>query len=182
MKDLTPVGTVGLGLMGRSITACILAAGHPVIALESDYEKRKGAYESLTKLLDQLYSEQLTQEHPEAIMERLKITDDINDLNGAEIVIEAITENIAAKKELFCNLEKVLSQDAIIGSNTSAIPVSFLQEGLSRPERLLGIHWAEPAHITRFMEIICGNKTDIMFAEKIYNLAANWGKEPSLIK
>ena len=75
-----------------------------------------------------------------------------------------------------------MSPTAIISSNTSAIPVTILQNGLKNPERLLGIHWAEPAHITRFMEIICGKQSDIAYAYKVMALAETWGKEPSLLK
>jgi 3-hydroxybutyryl-CoA dehydrogenase len=98
------------------------------------------------------------------------------------VVIEAIIENVAEKKLLYQQLETVLAPGAIIGSNTSAIPVTLLQKGLQHPERLLGIHWAEPAHITRFMEVICGDETDIKFAHEIIILAEEWGKEPSLLK
>jgi len=168
--------------MGGSIAACILAAGHPVTSLEVDSQKRAEALQRLRKLLEQLHTEKLIDERPEDILQRLKITADITDLTGHQVVIEAITENVEVKKKLFRDLENVLPANAIIGSNTSAIPVSILQDGLSHPERLLGIHWAEPAHITRFMEIICGKNTDIQYAEKIYTLAEGWGKEPSLIK
>jgi len=98
------------------------------------------------------------------------------------VIIESITENLDDKKEVFQQLEKVLSPTAIIGSNTSAIPVTILQSGLRHPERLLGIHWGEPAHILRFLEVICGDRSDIKYAEKIVTLAEEWGKEPSLVK
>lgn len=182
MNGLIPIGTVGLGLMGSSIAACILAAGHPVVSLESSADKREEAGARIRQLLEQLYQEQLTDERPESILQRFRITGDIHDLAGHDVVIEAITENITIKKELFQNLENVLSPQAIIGSNTSAIPVSLLQEGMTHPERLFGIHWAEPAHVTRFMEIICGKQTDLQHAQRIYTLAESWGKEPSLIK
>lgn len=182
MNKLNPIGTVGLGLMGNSITACILAAGHPVTSLELSTEKREEANQRIPHLLEQLYNEGLVKEDPQLIMKRLWITDNIKDLAGHEVVIETITENMKAKKELFQNLEEVLSETAIIGSNTSAIPVSLLQEGLIHPERLLGIHWAEPAHVTRFMEIICGKQTDPQIAQQMYTIAESWGKEPSLIK
>jgi|SRR5690606_34785662 len=182
MNKLIPIGTVGLGLMGSSIAASILAAGHPVTSLECDSQKREEAHQRVGKLLEQLYTEQLTREHPDTVLKRFRITDNINDLAGHDVVIEAITESVKIKKELFQNLESILSPQAIIGSNTSAIPVSILQEGLNHPERLLGIHWAEPAHVTRFMEIISGQQTDIQYAQRIYTLAESWGKEPSLIK
>src|SRR5690606_33689765 len=182
MNKLISIGTVGLGLMGSSIAACILAAGHPVVSLESSSDKRNEADTRIRQLLEQLYREQLIDEKPDNILRRFRITDNINDLSEHNVVIEAVTENMTIKKELFRNLESILPSQAIIGSNTSAIPVSLLQEGLNHPERLLGIHWAEPAHITRFMEIICGQQTDVRYAQRIYVLAESWGKEPSLIK
>jgi 3-hydroxybutyryl-CoA dehydrogenase len=112
----------------------------------------------------------------------LTITDDVALLKGHEVVIESITESVEEKKSVYRRLETVLSPTAIIGSNTSAIPVTVLQDGLQHPGRMLGIHWAEPAHITRFMEVICGDRSELPFAETIVALAESWGKEPSLLR
>jgi 3-hydroxybutyryl-CoA dehydrogenase len=112
----------------------------------------------------------------------MSITTEIGELAGHEIVIESITEDLEVKKALYSALEAVLTSTAIIGSNTSAIPVSVLQAGLRHPERLLGIHWAEPAHITRFMEVICGKDSNVEYARQIVRLAESWGKEPSLLR
>jgi 3-hydroxybutyryl-CoA dehydrogenase len=89
---------------------------------------------------------------------------------------------LTKRKASIKKLETVLSPTAIIGSNTSAIPVTVLQSGLQYPERVLGIHWAEPAHITRFMEVICGKDSQLEYAYKMVELAESWGKEPSLLK
>jgi 3-hydroxybutyryl-CoA dehydrogenase len=89
---------------------------------------------------------------------------------------------LPAKKHVINNIEKVVSVPTLIGTNTSGIPVSLLQNGTRHPERIVGIHWAEPAHITRFMEIVCGNKTDESKAEAAMQLARSWGKEPSLLR
>ncbi|RYE16832.1 MAG: 3-hydroxyacyl-CoA dehydrogenase family protein, partial [Sphingobacteriaceae bacterium] len=67
-------------------------------------------------------------------------------------------------------------------SNTSAIPISILQNYVPHPHRFLGIHWAEPAFMTRFLEITCGEKTDLKLAEWAFNMAHQWGKEPTLLK
>jgi 3-hydroxybutyryl-CoA dehydrogenase len=79
-------------------------------------------------------------------------------------------------------VEDVVSPGTLIGTNTSAIPVTVLQTGTQHPERILGLHWAEPAHITRFMEIICGEHTLPEHAERAVALARGWGKEPTLVK
>ncbi|ULQ52103.1 3-hydroxyacyl-CoA dehydrogenase family protein [Flavihumibacter fluvii] len=182
MEQKQRIGTVGLGLMGSSIATCILAAGHPVTALTNQVATAGEARVRIRGYLQELKEEGLLQEDPAETINRLLITDNIELLRGHDIVIESIIESPEEKKKLYRQLETVLEPTAIIGSNTSAIPVSFLQDGLQYPQRLFGIHWAEPAHITRFMEVICGKQSDLQLAGKVIALAASWGKEPSLLK
>lgn len=182
MTDKIPIGTVGLGLMGSSIATCILAAGHQVTSLVKNIDEADKARQRILDYLVQLQTEGILKEDPENVIQRLTVTDNVSLLATHEVVIESITENTDEKKLVYQQLESVLSPTAIIGSNTSAIPVSVLQDELKYPERFLGIHWAEPAHITRFMEVICGNKTNIKYAQAIITLAERWGKEPSLLK
>jgi 3-hydroxybutyryl-CoA dehydrogenase len=176
------IGTVGLGLMGSSIATCILAAGHEVTSLVREESEAEPARKRILGYLRELHEEGMLKESPETVAGRIAITTNIADLVDHEVVIESITEDVEAKKAVYNALETVLSNTAIIGSNTSAIPVSVLQAGLWHPERLLGIHWAEPAHITRFMEVICGKDSDLKYAGRIVQLAESWGKEPSLLR
>lgn len=176
------IGTVGLGLMGSSIATCILAAGHEVTSLVKLESEAEPARNRVLGFLKELHDEGLLKESPETVAERITITTEAEHLAGHEVVIESITEDVEAKKAVYRALESVLSPTAIIGSNTSAIPVSVLQAGLQHPERLLGIHWAEPAHITRFMEVICGKDSNVKYAQEIVKLAESWGKEPSLLR
>jgi 3-hydroxybutyryl-CoA dehydrogenase len=182
MREKIRIGVVGLGLMGSSIVTCILAAGHEVTACTRNIEKAGEARKRILNFLVQLQEEGLLKEAPDTILKRLTVTDDYSSFAHHELVIESIVENIEEKKRLFQHLENILSPTAIIGTNTSAIPVTLLQNDLKHPERLLGIHWGEPAHILRFLEVICGEKTDIKYAEKIVMLAEEWGKEPSLVR
>jgi 3-hydroxybutyryl-CoA dehydrogenase len=182
MNEKIRIGVVGLGLMGSSIATCVLAAGHEVTSLTRHIEKGDEARKRILNFLKQLQEEGILKDDPSAVIQRLTITDDYSLFADHEVVIESIIENIDEKKQVYQQLEKVLSPTAIIGSNTSAIPVSILQSGLQHPERLLGIHWAEPAHILRFLEVICGKQSDIKYAEKMVTLAEEWGKEPSLVK
>ncbi|WP_229598805.1 3-hydroxyacyl-CoA dehydrogenase family protein [Runella limosa] len=176
------IGTVGLGLMGSSIATCILAAGHEVTSLVKDLSIVDEARQRILSFLEQLHQEGILNERPEEVVKRHTITDDVTKMAGHEVVIESIIENVDEKKSVYKKLETVLSPTAIIGSNTSAIPVTVLQSGLQYPERVLGIHWAEPAHITRFMEVICGKDSQLEYAYKMVELAESWGKEPSLLK
>jgi len=182
MSEKIQIGVVGLGLMGSSIATCILAAGHKVTSLTRHIEKESEVRKRIVNFLTQLQEEGILKEDPNTVLERLTITDDYSLFLNHEVVIESIIENVDDKKRVFQQLENVLSPNAIIGSNTSAIPVTILQSGLKHPERLLGIHWGEPAHILRFLEVICGEQSDIKYAEKIVALAEEWGKEPSLVR
>jgi len=182
MSEKIRIGIVGLGLMGSSIATCILAAGHEVTSFTRNIEKVGEVRRRILTFLNQLQEEGMLKEDPSTALERLTITNDFSLFTNHEVVIESIIENVDAKKRVFQQLETVLSPAAIIGSNTSAIPVTILQSGLKHPERLLGIHWGEPAHILRFLEVICGEQSDIKCAEKIVALAEEWGKEPSLVK
>jgi 3-hydroxybutyryl-CoA dehydrogenase len=175
-------GVVGLGLMGTSIAACLLARDQEVSAVESDIGKRRSARRRVLSLLREMRQEKLLRRDPKRVLEHFHVSSRYVELAQCDIVIESITESVAAKREVIKNIEEVVSDKALIGSNTSGIPVTELQRGARYPERILGIHWAEPAHITRFMEIICGEETDLTKAEAAMSLAADWGKEPSLLR
>ena len=86
------------------------------------------------------------------------------------------------KRQVFAKIDTAVSDDAILSSNTSAIPISDLQKFVSSPQRFFGLHWMQPAHTTRFLEIICGNQSDRDIADYLYKLAEKWDKEPVLVK
>lgn len=182
MEGIIHVGTVGLGLMGSSIATCLLAAGHPVTSVVKSMSEAVPARARILVNLEEMQEQGLLAVSPEEAISRLHITDALKDLAEMPVIIESVVEDPGEKMNIFRELEEHVKQDAVIGSNTSAIPVSILQSGMRHPERLLGIHWAEPAHITRFMEIICGDRTDIAYARRIQAMAMRWGKEPSVLQ
>ena len=173
------VGVVGLGLMGTSIATCLLAAGHPVVGVERDPSKRSRALRRVLGFLREMKAEKVLRADPSHVAARFSTSEDFTALAGCEVVIESIFENVEDKREVLKNIEAVVSGGTIIGINTSAIPITILQQGIVHPERVLGIHWGEPAQTLRFMEIICGDQTDEKFAERARKLAQGWDKEPS---
>jgi 3-hydroxybutyryl-CoA dehydrogenase len=175
-------GVIGLGLMGTSITAALLAAGHPVTSLSIDAKQRENAPAHIVELLRELKKEGMLSADAEQVIKRLRVTEDYKDFADCQIVIESIIEDLPAKRGAIRKTEEVVSAEALIGSNTSAIPVTLLQQGAIHPERILGIHWAEPAHVTRFMEIISGDESSLAFAERAVEFARGWGKEPTLVR
>ena len=177
-----PAAVVGLGLMGCSITTCLLIAGHKVIAVAPIEIDLLHAEKRIHDHLLRSQQEGLINEAPEYYFKNLTITENYSSLKNCKLVIECTIENIDIKKTVYQKIETVISKDAILTSNTSAIPISILQKHTQYPQRFFGLHWAEPSHTTRFLEIICGELSDVEKGEYLYELSHNWGKEPTLVR
>jgi 3-hydroxybutyryl-CoA dehydrogenase len=182
VPEKMPVGIVGLGLMGCSITACLLMAGHPVIAVAPVAADLQHAEQRVTAHLNRSAAEGLTTKTPAACLEQLIITEKYAQLATCVLVIECTLENLVIKKSVYEKIEAAIPEDALLTSNTSAIPISILQGQVQHPERFFGLHWAEPSHTTRFLEVICGDKSDISKGEYLYAISHYWGKEPTLVR
>ena len=182
IKQPVPAGVVGLGLMGTSIVTCLVAAGHRVVAIDKDAARRRNLKRRVSVLLRDMRREKLLSKDPVMVLKNLSTSDDFGALRDCGLVIESIFENLGEKRAVLRQIEDAVSPETLIGSNTSALPVTELQRGARHPERILGVHWGEPAHILRFMEVICGNETDHRNAEKVIGLANLWKKEPTLVR
>ncbi|MDN3657922.1 3-hydroxyacyl-CoA dehydrogenase family protein [Ferruginibacter paludis] len=177
-----PVGVVGLGLMGCSITTCLLMAGHPVVAVAPLPADLEHAAKRIQDHLTRSVEHGLVKQQPGYYLQQLIITEDYSLLKDCGVVIECTLESEIIKQSVYNKIEAVIGSDAILTSNTSAIPISILQKLTLHPERFFGLHWAEPSHTTRFLEIICGELSDPVKAEFLYNLSHQWGKEPTLVR
>jgi 3-hydroxyacyl-CoA dehydrogenase len=182
MREAGAVAVIGMGLMGRSITACLLGAGHQVTGVTDDMAASAGAGEKIAGMLEEMRGEGLLHGDAAPAMQRFRLTADLHDIADSEIVFESVTEDLNLKRELLRRAEEIVGADCILASNTSALPVSLLQEGALHPERILGVHWDEPAHVTRFLEIIPGEKTSPQCLARVTELAPGWGKEPSTLR
>jgi 3-hydroxyacyl-CoA dehydrogenase len=181
MRLSPPAGVVGMGLMGTSIAACLLSSGHSVVCVGRDPAHLRDAKKRLLQLLRDGADKALIRADAEKLMSHVTICREFSALSEAEIVVESTVEDLAVKRQVIASIEKAVGKNTLIGSNTSALPVTELQRNAAHPERILGLHWAEPAHITRFMEVICGKQTSPANARRAMRLARQWGKEPSLL-
>ena len=175
-------GVVGMGLMGTSISACLLGAGHRLVCVETDPAKLLTARKRLLALLREAQAKGLRPGAASTLIQRATFSSEFSGLKDAEIVVESTVEDLLIKRQVIAKIETAVSAKALIGSNTSAIPVTDLQRDAKYPARVLGLHWAEPAHVTRFMEIICGKDTSQANAQRAVRLARMWNKEPSLLR
>lgn len=177
-----PVGVVGLGLMGCSITTCLLIAGHPVVAVAPISSDLLHADRRIREHLTKSQENGLVVNDPEYYLKNLLITEDYLSLGNSHLVIECTIENKEIKASVYQKIEEVISPEALLTSNTSAIPISTLQQLTKHPKRFFGLHWAEPSHTTRFLEIICGEHSDVARGEYLYRLSHFWNKEPILVR
>jgi 3-hydroxybutyryl-CoA dehydrogenase len=177
-----PVGVVGLGLMGCSIATCFLLAGHPVVAVAPIQTDLDHAEDRIREHLAKAFQNKLAPEPAGFYFQYLTITESYAALKPCKLVVECTIENIGIKESVYKKIEEHLDPQALLTSNTSAIPISTLQKLTAHPARFLGLHWTEPAHTTRFLEIICGDDTDIANGEHLYELSHKWGKEPILVR
>lgn len=168
--------------MGCSITACLLMAGHPVTAVAPVPADLDHAGRRIREHLERSMEEGLTGAPAEQHLRRLTITEDYGKLRHCRIVIECTLEDLNIKESVYRKIEEVIASDALLTSNTSAIPISLLQARTKFPGRFFGLHWAEPSHTTRFLEIICGEDSEVTLGEYLYQVAQGWGKEPTLVR
>ena len=179
---LETVGVAGLGLLGRGIATCLLASGFRVIGYTKP-ETREAARKHVTSAIDDLVQHgaapaSLRDEWPKRFVEAQSAAE----LAPCDFVIESIFEDLNAKVALFDELERIVRPDVPIASNTSALPITALQRGRAHPERFIGTHWAEPCHVTRFLEVIRGEQTNDATADAAMELARRAGKEPCLVR
>ncbi len=177
------VGVVGLGLLGRGIAACFLGHGYEVVAVDKNEQSHEIARKEIALMMGEMVKfagmDAAIQENWTA---RYFAVADFTALGGCVFVVESVTEDVAVKLAAFDGIEAHVSPETIIASNSSAIPITKLQSGRKYPERFLAMHWAEPAHATRFMEIIRGEKTSDATVETTLVLARQLGKDPSLCR
>ncbi len=175
------IAVIGLGLLGRGIAGCFLAHGFSVVAVDRNAEQQTEARKQLAIMMDELVERA---GFPAALREewtkRYTGVADFAAVKGCAFVVESVTEDIATKEAVFDELESLLGPEIVIATNTSAIPISQLQSRRKVPSRFVGMHWAEPAHATRFMELIRGEKTSDATLQTASAMARRLGKEPCI--
>ena len=175
----TPVLVVGAGIMGAGIVQVAALAGHPVKL----FDMREGAAaQALDKLVATLKSlvdkGRLDAELARAALGRIAPIDSLAQARDAGLVVEAIVENLEAKRALFRELEGVVAAGAVLATNTSSISVTAIANGLRHPGRLVGMHFFNPVPLMKLVEVVHGLQTDAAVAEAIFELSQAWGKVP----
>jgi 3-hydroxyacyl-CoA dehydrogenase/enoyl-CoA hydratase/3-hydroxybutyryl-CoA epimerase len=158
--ELNKVAVIGAGLMGAGIAYEQARAGIETILVDISMENAEKGKEYARKIVDKRVKRgKMTQEKGDALLARIKPTDKYDDFKGADLVVEAVFENPELKAKITKMAEEQLSDTAVMGSNTSTLPITGLAEASSRPENFIGIHFFSPVERMGLVEIIMGEKT-----------------------
>jgi 3-hydroxyacyl-CoA dehydrogenase len=154
-KDISRVAVIGMGTMGSGIAQAFAAAGKSVIALDTEPQRIEKGVAAIKSSLDRKVSRgALTREQAQAALNRVTAARDLHDAGGADLIVEAVFEDLEVKRSLLRRIEAVCRPDAVIASNTSTIDLDVLAANLETPGRLLGLHFFNPAHSMPLVEVV----------------------------
>ncbi|MGG7471396.1 3-hydroxyacyl-CoA dehydrogenase NAD-binding domain-containing protein [Chryseobacterium arthrosphaerae] len=177
------VGIIGAGTMGIGIAQVAATNGCKVWVYDANPKQVETATVGLEKTLSKLVDKQkISSEKMVEILSNISIATELKDFKDCELIIEAIIENKEIKTKVFTELETHVSENCIIGSNTSSISITSLGAELRKPERFIGIHFFNPAPLMPLVEVIPSLLTEKSLPEKIYSLMKEWGKVPVIAK
>ena len=181
-KEIDTIGLIGLGLMGQGISCCFIANGFNLVAysrtLAREHETRRHIEESLENLVQRGI---IPDSSIEGWEKRFHYVNSLEELKECHFIVETVAENLDLKRRIYTSLESIVSKEAIIATNTSGISLSLLQEQLIHKKRFIGMHWAEPAEITQYLEISKAKETDDMTVAETCRIGEKCGKQPTVL-
>ena len=177
--EIRRVGVVGLGTMGAGIAQVSVQAGFETVGREVSDELGERGKATIDRYLTRgVEKGRLTQEQKDTAIGRLTVTTELADLAGCDLVIEAVLEELPLKREVFAELDRVTRPEAILATNTSALSVAEIAEATERPERVVGMHFFNPAPVLPLVEIVRAPKSSDDAARAAYDWAEGAGKQP----
>ena len=183
MKAWNKVGVVGAGTMGSGIAQIAAQAGCEVVLVDSSEDALQRSQEKLGKVFARLVEiGRVTASESESVQQRITRATTLESLAPCDMVIEAIVEDLDIKTTLFQSLEGIVAEDAILATNTSSLSVTALARGCTRPDRVIGLHFFNPAPLMALVEVIPALQTDADLASHALAQMAAWGKSPALAK
>ncbi len=176
----TVVGVIGAGAMGSGIAQVAATYGHKVLLFDQDPSALDRAGSSIEKnLARSVVKKRLTSAEADAVSSRIEYLggSSYESISAAGLVIEAIVENLDIKRNLFATLDRVVSADAVLATNTSSLSITAIARGATRPERVIGVHFFNPPTVLPLVEIVPGHATSADVTAKTQQLVDAWGKQ-----
>ena len=177
------IGIIGAGAMGSGIAQVAASAGHSVVLFDTNADALSLSKSKLANVMDRLVEKgRLTSEEAQEIQNRISYADHMEALSESGIIIEAIIENLNVKKGVFSSIESLVSKDCILASNTSSLSIASIASACERSERVLGIHFFNPAPLMPLVEIIPAIQTADEITDEARNIIDSWKKITVLAK
>lgn len=181
--EIQRVGIIGAGTMGAGIAQVAATAGCQVKLYDVNEEQLDQAASDLEKILKRLIQKgRIDDKEMQRIQGNIAHVDALSELSNCDLIIEAIVENLEVKKKVFTELEKRVSNNCIIASNTSSLSITSIASALKDPERCIGIHFFNPAPLMKLVEIIPAVQTSTNVTERCKETIASWGKTVAVAK
>jgi 3-hydroxybutyryl-CoA dehydrogenase len=179
VTEIRKVGVVGLGTMGAGIAQVSVQSGHDTIGREVTDELAQRGRATIDRYLTRgVEKGRLTPDERDAALGRLALTTEFAELADCDLVIEAVLEDLDLKREVFAELDRVTRPDAVLATNTSALSVSEIAEATRHPERVVGMHFFNPAPVLPLVEIVRAPKSADRAVDAAYAWAERAGKQP----
>lgn len=179
MAEIITVGVLGGGLMGSGIAHACAAAGYETIVREVSDALNAKARASIEKAFDKAIERgKATADDKASALAKLHVTTDVNALAGADMVIEAVVEDVAVKRELFSALDRLCPEHTIFASNTSSLTITEIAAATQRPDRFVGLHFFNPVPVMKLVEVVRALRTSDATMQRAMSFAKSLGKEP----
>jgi len=173
------IGVVGAGTMGNGIAQVAARAGYAVIIRDVGEDLLQRGMTAIDKSLQRdVDKERMNLEEKQTILKRIQTTTDLGSFNSASFVVEAVTENLSVKTEVFKALDQITPPSTILASNTSSISITKLSASTRRPEKVIGMHFMNPVPVMKLVEVIRGIATSDETYERVRDLTVKLGKTP----
>ncbi|MGX4600210.1 3-hydroxybutyryl-CoA dehydrogenase [Faecalimicrobium sp. JNUCC 81] len=170
---------IGSGTMGSGIAQVFIANGHQVILRDLNNDSLEKGIKTITKSLDRKVEKaKITEEEKNETLSRLSKTIDLEKAKDCDLIIEAIVENMQIKKQLFEELDKICKEETIFATNTSSLSITDLSISTTRAEKVIGMHFFNPAPVMKLVEVIDGMLTSKETHDTIYKLCTQLDKTP----
>ncbi len=181
-RDVSTVGVVGLGTMGAGIVEVFARTGIEVVAAEVDEDAvvrgRRVLEHSTARAVGR---GKLSEDEAAALHQRVRYVTDLAELAGCDLVVEAVPEHLDLKREVLGKLDAVVAEDAVLATNTSSLPVTEIAVATTRPSRVVGMHFFNPAQVMQFVEVVRTVVTDEEVLADVEALAQRLGKKPVVV-
>ncbi len=177
------ISVIGSGAMGSGIAQVAAQAGCEVTLYDNNLDAVEAASKKLTKIFDRLVEKgRKTRDEADAILGRIELTHSLEHIEDSEMVVEAIIENLDVKKQVFRKIENLVSPTCILATNTSSLSVTSIAAACENHERVIGLHFFNPAPLMPLVEIVPAISTDPALADQLKDLMIAWGKAPAIAK